>query len=54
MSETSVDARLDGLFERLTAMFDRWLTEFEQRPVAMTIKIMLVLWCVRWARRHVL
>ena len=54
MSEMSLDQRLDGIFERITNMFDRWLSEFETRPVTMTLKIMLVLWCLRWARRNLI
>lgn len=51
MTENALNAGIDSLMERIAGMFDRWLTDFEQRPVAMTLKIMLVFWCLRWARR---
>ena len=54
MTANTLDTGIDSLMERLTSMFDRWLAEFEQRPVAMALKIVLVLWFLRWSRRNLL
>jgi len=36
---------------RLEARFDKWLDEFEQRPISMGIKVVIVVLFLRWIWR---
>ena len=47
-----MDSKLDRILEKLTTMFDTWLAEFETNPVRTALKVILILWVVKWARRN--
>lgn len=48
---TSFEDRFDQIAEKLVNMFDRWLTEFETRPVKTALKIAIILWLLKSAKR---
>lgn len=46
--------KLDKVLSKLADTFDKWLEEFENSPIRTTIKVILILYVVKWARRNLL
>ena len=46
--------KLDKVLTKLAEQFDSWLSEFESAPVRTTIKVVLILYIVKWARKNLL
>lgn len=44
--------KLDQVFDKLSGMFDQWLEEFEASPVRTTVKVLLILYVIKWARKN--
>lgn len=43
--------KIDAIVEKLTGMFDKWLADFEKDPIRTTIKVVLILYVIKWARK---
>ena len=46
--------KLDKVLGKLADTFDKWLEEFESSPVRTTIKALLILYVIKWARKNLL
>lgn len=46
--------KLDAILKKLADTFDTWMSDFEQSPVRTTLKVVLILYVIKWARRNLL
>lgn len=46
-----MEEKIDGVLARLSEMFERWLTEFEARPLRAGLKVLIVFIALRWVWR---
>lgn len=46
-----MDSKLDVILGKIGDLFDKWVTEFENNPLRTTIKVVLILAMVKWAKR---
>ena len=45
-----MDEKLEGLFDRLEKLVTRWLEEFEAHPLRAGLRVLVVLYCIKFAR----
>jgi hypothetical protein len=49
-----MNEKLDSMLTKMGSLFDKWLEEFEISPVRTTVKALLILYAIKWARRNLL
>lgn len=53
-AKASISDRAEGLLSKLEGAFDRWLAEFEAKPLSAMIKLLMLLYIIRFVRRNLL
>lgn len=47
-----MNEKLDLVLEKIGNLFDKWITEFETNPVRTTLKVCLIIYCIKLAKKH--
>ena len=49
-----MEAKIDSLFQKAEQALERWFTSLEAHPVSTGLKTLLLLYMLRWIKRHIL
>lgn len=47
-----MNAKLDAVLDKIGDLFNTWIEEFQSSPVRTTIKVLLILWVIKWAKNN--
>lgn len=46
-----MNEKLDLVLTKIGDLFDKWLQEFEANPIRTTVKVILILVVIKWAKK---
>ena len=47
-----MEEKFDGIIAKIEKCIDGWIQSFETEPLKTTVKIFIILYVVKWARRN--
>ena len=47
-----MDGKFDAMLTRIEATFERWLKEFEDHPIKMGLKALILIYVLRFLKRQ--